>query len=711
MSFLSPWLLLGLLATALPILIHLLNRKEPKIVQFAAIEFLRRAYQKNAKKIKLKQFLLILVRTLIIALIVLSLARPFFQPQGVAGQNQVMAQLKADSAVLVIDQSYQMGFDLLSNPNEELTLFEHAKNQALGMLDEQHHPMALVFAGTEIKSPLAEASADYAALRESLNKAKIEPITAKIDMAVLEAIQILKKRPEQEKKQILVFTTPYQSQKIGDQLQAELEGIELVFVDLSDVLEQENAFSNRGVGKVQLSPAPQRGANHWKLEATIWNWSDKAVSGLAVWIEIAGLIKVKSLIDIPANESVQQKFYFQVEEEIKNNGLEGVIKIADDPLKIDNQASFLIEPQQKIRILAINGDPRPIPREDELFFIEKALSPKVSNGQAFELDIKNGDEFNSINQKELKEYQVVLISNVATPSLAFAKELETYLKSGGGVFLTVGERTDIQVWNDVFASFLPKPLRERKISGDAAQSLEERKLAYFDHYKENHMIFSFLKYTFGNLKLSSLGQAQIKEYMLFDPVTNDLSKSLIDLNEGVPILIERSIGAGKSMIYGSSIDLQWGDLPLKPDFVPLVQNIMKNLAQSKQNQQMMLGYYGQSIQFEFSQKGPFYVINPLKEKLPLASHLKFDRTQRLGYYFVQDAENQQLSKFQIVLDSSLGRLMPLVDVSKNRDDQKKPFQQSFAQLTPKRELWHFSLLVIFLLLLGEAFLIYQRKNA
>jgi hypothetical protein len=708
MSFLSPWLLFGLLTAALPILIHLLNRKEPKIVPFAAIEFLRRAYQKNAKKIKLKQFLLILLRTLIILFIVLSLARPFFQPQGL-GQSKAISQLKADSAVLLIDQSYQMGFDLLASPHEELSLFEHAKGQALAMLDEQSHPMALVLAGTELKVPVAEASADYASLREGLSKAKLEPVTAKLELGILEALQILKKRPEHEKRQILVFTTPYQGQRLANQFQSALEGVELIFVDLSDALAQENGFGNHGISKILLSPAPQRGANHWKLEATIWNWGEKAVNGLAVWVEIAGKIKVKSLVDIPSHGSIQQKFYFHVEEEIKNNGLEGLLKLADDPLKIDNQASFLIEPQQKIKILAINGDPRPIPREDELFFIEKALAPKVSNGQAFELDIRNGDEFTGINQSELQAYQVVFIANLSTPHLAFGKELEAYIKKGGGVFLTVGERTNIEAWNQAFEGFLPKPLRERKIAGDAAQSMEDRKLAYFDKYKENHAIFSFLKNAFGNLKLSSLGQTQIKEYMLFDPVTNDLSKSLIDLNEGVPILIERSMEQGRAVIYGSTIDLQWGDLALKPDFVPLIQHLFKGLAQSKQNQQILQGFYGQSIQFDFSQKGPFYVINPLKEKLPLAAHLKFDRTQKLGYYFVQDATGQTLSKFQIIIDSSQGQLIAEVK-PEQAENQEKSNRQSVAQLTPKKELWHISLLLIFFLLLGEALLIYQRKN-
>lgn len=708
MNFLSPLLLAGLIAMVLPLIIHLINRKEPQIKAFPAIEFLRRAYQKNAKKIKLKQFLLILVRTLIIAFLVFALSRPYYQKQSTT-QLEV-GSFKADSAVIVIDQSYQMAFDLLSAPDQELTLLTHSKNQALALLDEHQHPMALVIAGAEIKTPVSEISADFASLRESISKLKVEPITANLEMAILEGIDLLKKRPTTEKRQLLVFSTPAQAQRLEDRFKDQLEEINLLFVDSRDLLDQpEKGFTNRAVGNVLLTPSPQRGNHQWKLEATVWNWSDLPVKQLPIWVEVGGEIKVKSLIDIPAQSQSTQRFYFQVDDLAKQSKIEGAVKIAEDQLKLDNQVAFMIEPQKKINVLAINGDPRPTPREDELFFFEKAISAKASLGEHFRLTIKNGDDLEN-ETLDLKEYDVVVIANMAKPSIGLGQMLEKFVMKGGGVFLTLGERVEIERWNQAFASFLPKPLRERKIAGDASQAVGERKLAYFEKYKETHPLFSFLKYAFGNLTLSSLGNSKIKEYVLFEPVMDDQSKTLIELSEGMPILVEKNIGQGQVILYASSLDLSWGDLCLQPDFVPLIQNILKTLTQQSQNQQMLQTYYGKSIQLEINASQALYLINPLKEKTPLPTNQKVDKTQRLGFYFVEDANGQNLAKFQVVLDSSQGRL----DTIKANQDQNtqqgsnEGKSSKLAQLAPRKELWHISLLLIFALLMGETYLMYQK---
>ena len=90
-----------------------------------------------------------------------------------------------------------------------------------------------------------------------------------------------------------------------------------------------------------------------------------------------------------------------------------------------------------------------------------------------------------------------------------------------------------------------------------------------------------------------------------------------------------------------------------------------------------------------------------------------DKTQRLGFYFVEDANGQNLAKFQVVLDSSQGRL----DTIKSSQDQNaqqgsnEGKSSKLAQLAPRKELWHISLLLIFALLMGETYLMYQKLRA
>lgn len=68
----------GLVAAAGPILIHLLNRRRFRVVEWAAMDFLREAMQRNRRVLQMRDLLLLLLRVLAVALVGFALARPFF---------------------------------------------------------------------------------------------------------------------------------------------------------------------------------------------------------------------------------------------------------------------------------------------------------------------------------------------------------------------------------------------------------------------------------------------------------------------------------------------------------------------------------------------------------------------------------------------------------------------------------------------------------
>src|SRR6478672_2097763 len=76
-SFVTPaFLAAGLLLASLPIIIHILNRRRYKIVHWAAMEYLLAAMKKNRRRLKFEQWLLLVTRCLVLALLGLALARP-----------------------------------------------------------------------------------------------------------------------------------------------------------------------------------------------------------------------------------------------------------------------------------------------------------------------------------------------------------------------------------------------------------------------------------------------------------------------------------------------------------------------------------------------------------------------------------------------------------------------------------------------------------
>src|SRR5260370_21848275 len=82
LAFAHPAYLWGLLAVALPILVHLFNQRRPRPLAFGAIEFVLRSQRQRARRLRLRQIILLALRCLLIAAVALALARPSLKPRG-----------------------------------------------------------------------------------------------------------------------------------------------------------------------------------------------------------------------------------------------------------------------------------------------------------------------------------------------------------------------------------------------------------------------------------------------------------------------------------------------------------------------------------------------------------------------------------------------------------------------------------------------------
>ena len=91
---------LGTLAIASPIIIHLLNKRRFKIVEWAAMDFLFEADKKNRRRVQVENFILLFLRCLAMLLIGLLLARPFL-PNEVA--RVIQPDQKYERIILVDD--------------------------------------------------------------------------------------------------------------------------------------------------------------------------------------------------------------------------------------------------------------------------------------------------------------------------------------------------------------------------------------------------------------------------------------------------------------------------------------------------------------------------------------------------------------------------------------------------------------------------------
>ena len=95
MHFLNPLFLLGLAASSVPLLIHLLTRRRPRRTEFSSIEFLREARVVEMRRFRLREWLLLLLRMAAVACLALALARPVWRGAAAGGGSRLSWRIQA----------------------------------------------------------------------------------------------------------------------------------------------------------------------------------------------------------------------------------------------------------------------------------------------------------------------------------------------------------------------------------------------------------------------------------------------------------------------------------------------------------------------------------------------------------------------------------------------------------------------------------------
>lgn len=178
-GFLHPWVLAGLVAAAIPILLHLLARREPPTVVFPAVRYLVTTTREHQRRLKLQNWLLLLLRTLLVAALVMAAAGPTVPASGVPGH--------APSAlVLIVDNSPSSGAVVGGTP--QLRQLIAAGRQVLARATPDD-ALWLVTAGG------IPRRGDRAMLTDLLNSLKVSPRRLELGSAITLAGDVLASEP------------------------------------------------------------------------------------------------------------------------------------------------------------------------------------------------------------------------------------------------------------------------------------------------------------------------------------------------------------------------------------------------------------------------------------------------------------------------------------------------------------------------------------
>src|SRR5688572_13873860 len=164
MDFLAPLMLVGLAGAAVPIVIHLIGRRRAPVRRFAAMDFLLGTNRRVARRLRLRELLLLAVRVLACLAIPLALAKPFVA----CSASGFTVARGPQAVVLVVDNSFAMGWR-----RGEESLFEKAKVDARKVLDElgPEADVAVVFTAEGSDAP-SQLGRDHLRLRDTIDDAR-----------------------------------------------------------------------------------------------------------------------------------------------------------------------------------------------------------------------------------------------------------------------------------------------------------------------------------------------------------------------------------------------------------------------------------------------------------------------------------------------------------------------------------------------------------
>jgi hypothetical protein len=713
MSFLAPGYVALTVLFAVPIAIHLIGRSRAKVRRFAALELLVRSDKRVARRTKIRQWLLLLLRALAIAAVPLILAKPFFETA--SDGLPLTAVGGAQSAVIVIDDSMSM-----SAKRHGQQLVETARARARRIVEAlgADSDAAVVLASRGGGAPVPELTADRAKLERAITDVRPTYRATDVTGALKRAAQILQNAARPERRVYLLSDLAAHGFS-GEAPWAAGRGPELVPIDVSD----GQPAANRAIVDLKTEPAAHLGPRGVRVSVEVANFGATDLKELEVTLRVDGKAVAKGLLDVPAHGKATKRFFhvfpLSTTDEIGVHDVAG--ELPPDALAADDRRFARIEVRRDLRVLIVDGDPRTSRRDDEVFYLETALRPGDRDDSQLDVTTVAPDE---VANRRLADFDVVFLCNVKSPDGA---GLRDFVQHGGGLFIALGDNVDPDAYDDALGALLPQPLQALRTVGATASDRDDgerragglgdaQRLGRVDR---NHPLLAPLADAHAT---EALEAARFSRYALFRPTREGQRQVLLRFADGAPALLESRFGEGRVLLWASTVDRDWTNLPIEPVFLPLVQQATRYLARAPMREPeapLVIGQHHQiglrdgDVRVEVTEpSGRQRTFG--SDKVSGRKTLAFDATDEPGIYRVAVAGRDGVMRarrdatFVVNLDAAESDPTPLDRA--HLKELAAGGSSRVAAAAPKRrvELWHTLGAALLILLLGEALLL-RRK--
>ena len=663
---------------ALPVVIHFFSRKQRDVVRWAAMEFLLASTAPRRRFLKLKDLLLLLLRILIVLLIVAALARPIVSMGwiGATGPRDV---------VFVLDNSMSTARKIASG-----TVFDQELDEAAQLI---HQLNASDLVRVMLASPAPEWLTDTPQAADAGNQEalisrlrQLAPNQGAADLP--KALQAAIKGEPASKEATRFITVIADGQAHGWRAEATAEWAAIFSLSqrarppvvLRAVLASADSrpVSNLAVEKLTAARAAAAIGQPVALTATVKNTGglNSLASSLA-WTaggQSIGLSAVPSL-DPGAETTVT------LSQSFPNAGLVDIScqLSGHDDLSLDDSARFLLNVTESAPILVVEGESHFDPLQSDSAYFLSALGWQASGdtttktsalASIFRPKLIN---YQKLDSENLAAYQCVVLANVPHISDNAAQKLAHFVTAGGGLWIALGDQTEIAAFNKTFFA-LGAGLSPASLKQPAGDAMDREKFTALSPPSADHPATVLLADT----HRLDIDHVRVFRRHQLDTGGDKSISVLLRAEGGSPLVVEKTFGRGRVIVQAVPLNVSWSNLPLCQSFVVMVHEWLWYLTESGMVRRNLQP--GESVQFSTapdSGNGGATVETPVSGLARVAGR---EEQGRMIYRYPKT-----LFPGQYVLKISGGALPP-EPFQVNRDPQESDFTPlTEKQITSLRE--------------------------
>ena len=614
MIFLNPALLFGLLAASIPVLIHLLNLLKLKRIDFSTLTFLKELQKNKIRKIKLKQWLLLVLRVLIILFLVTAFARPTLKGVAIGGTTSAAKT----TAVFILDNTASMS--VVDNKGSYLNQAKAVIKEILSQM-QQGDESALVLVGNPNNNDIKTTS-NLADFQKQVDAVKISDVSGYLNNAIIKAAKILS-GSNNFNKEIYVLSD-FQEGRLAEQNSLS---------DLSQILNDKvriysipleidsHNFSNKkifnvGIDSIKLNTQLFDDNKPLDFSVTITNYSAEPANNLVVSIFIDGERSSQQSVTIGPGDSK----IISLQAQAKQSGyINAYAEIEDDDILQDNRRYINFFIPKKIPIIIFSDDP------SDTRYVDLALSA-AGSGQIIDITEKNLTQLNSTN---LSPYSLIVI--IGSENASSFTNLISYITNGGSVLLMPGSKSTLQNFQEITKAIsVPSPKNSVGKINDISNPV------YFDKEDLDHPLFQDI---FQGNQVKKIESPQI--YFHFNLTTEGKGVNIISLMDGSSFLGEYRLGKGAVMLFNTAPILSWSNFPLKNLFAPLITKSIFYLSSNENNESQIIAGNPVEINLQNNASPQLRIEEPdnnedyidLKNKSS-QKYISFANTNAIGIYKV-----------------------------------------------------------------------------